>query len=323
MDNSNNPNWPNNPSPFPGNTPPAPVPDPMQPQPANPMANGDIAAPSPWDAPVQQSSSQPENPAPIQSEPTAPVNPAINPWDISPAAALPAAPTPGWPPVEQSQPQPNPIQPSPTPSPLDNPWGVPIQPPSIDSASPPAPQPTWIPTPGSSNGINSNTPNPAQAEPAPVQPEPALIEPESAPTDLSHLISNNSQTDVNQTSVQNPATLVVPSASPEVSATAPAENHKSIPKWLIGIGVGLLVIVSGASAYFILGIGQAPKTQSVPAVQETTSATIKAATPIATPPAASSQTASESANFGQLGGNAPASPPPQASSAADLLRQRK
>ena len=132
--------------------------------------------------------------------------------------------------------------------------------------------------------------------------------PEAAPTDLSHLITNNNS---------QPETLVVPPASstPEVP-TMPSENHKRVPRWLIGVGVGLLLAVVVATAYFILGIGQAPKSTSQPATTVSQNQ-IKPPLPIATPAPTSEQPATGSASFGELQGGQ------QATSAADLLRQRQ
>lgn len=176
-------------------------------------------------------------------------------------------------------------------SPLDNPWSAPTQPPPIaDSASPV--QPSW--TAGG----------------------------ESAPTDLSHLISNNNP---QQSAQPAPETLVVPSSpsTPEVPSL-PVEAHKGIPKWLFGLGAGLLILVIGASAYFILGIGQPTKTTtSLPAAiatqpeaQPIAPVTTSIPQPVAEP--TESATAG-SANFGELQGNGSQT----ATSAADLLRQRQ
>lgn len=259
------------------------------------------------------------------SNPTSPQTPASTPgWPTNPAEQLPPS---G--PVELQdigeQTYTDPLQAGSTSSsPLNNPWSTPAQSPAIDNQPPPInpielqnipadisepSQPTWMPItplPETSPGLTESTPL-QSATPSPAQSEPA-------PTDLSHLITNNSRPD--------PESLIVPPTSPEVSTTLPAENHKDIPKWLIGLGVGLLLIVTGASAYFILGIGQPPKTSSIPA-EQTEKPTIKAPAPIATPvasqPSPAPADSSNPANFGQLeGGNSP-----EATSAADLLRQRR
>jgi hypothetical protein len=147
-----------------------------------------------------------------------------------------------------------------------------------------------------------------------MQPTSTLPDTGSAPPDLSHLISNNTPASAE--------TLVVPSQTPNPTPDVPtvsAENHKGIPKWLIGVGVGLLVIVAGTSAYFILGIGQPSKTTtSVPA--EVSKTTVKTPPPIATPvPQPTAPAATGSANFGELQGSGTQ----QATSAADLLKQRQ
>ncbi|MDP3948307.1 MAG: hypothetical protein Q8P87_01210 [bacterium] len=176
--------------------------------------------------------------------------------------------------------------PEPTPSPLDNPWGSPPQAPPLDQPQP-ATQPSWTSS-------------------------------EAAPTDLSHLISNNQPEQTNPTAEN----LVAPTApvAPEIP-NLPTEAHKSIPKWLIGLGGGLLLLVLGASAYFILGIGQPTKTTSLPATTAPEATAVKLPPPIATPAAQPSQQpiATGSANFGELQGNVGNQ---GATSAAELLRQR-
>lgn len=309
------------------------------PTPAQPAANtGPISDPSSnWNPPAQ---SIPAAPTPIQPGtipdavlPTQPEPTPADAWvpssqpDISPIPDQPAAgssfQTPS--PVEPTLP----MQPEPAPtetqltstftpppeqplSPLDNPMEAPIKPPPIDGS--PSIQPSWM------NVQNSPTEDQSQAAP----PTPAG----SAPTDLSHLITNNPSqtlTEAAQESAQPaPETLVIPSSTavnPEVP-NLPTEEHKGIPKWLIGLGAGLLILVLGASAYLILGIGQSPKTTtSLPATIAPKTAEIKPPLPIATPtPIAQPAAATGSANFGELDGSTKGT---QATSAADLLRQRQ
>lgn len=309
MDNSNNPNTPNNPTaPPPSSANPAWPPTPSTPPISDP-------------APAWPSDLSPSTPAPIQPEPvstwTPPVQPTppvtepqplpSNAWP-APMEPVPATPQPSinmtspstWVPPVQSMPQPQiqtepvPVQPEPTPtftppstqpqftSPLDNPWGAPSQPPPIDGSPQPATQPSWNVT-------------------------------DSAPTDLSHLINNDNP---EQPSGQpGPETLVVPPTNntPEVP-TIPTENHKGVPKWLIGLGIGLLILVLGASAYFILGIGQPSKgTTSLPATTVPQTAEVKR------PPQVTQPTpATGSANFGELQGGGTR----QATRAGDLIPQR-
>lgn len=315
MDNPNTPNSTNNPPFQPssdvGSFPPSPTAPPptSEPTPSWPsdLTSASTSIPTPptstW-TPAGQNN--PLTPPTVEPSPT-PSNP------------LPATPdqTPTWTPPDQTIPQPEPTippMPEPTPppsgagptptftpppsipptsdtgqatgSPLDNPWGAPSQPPSLDQP-PPTTQPSW-----------TNVPT------------------EAAPTDLSHLISNNQP---EQATPPVSETLVAPSATPAPEVpNLSTETHKGMPKWLIGLGVGLLVLVVGASAYFILGIGQPTKTTSLPATTTPKTTEVKPPPPIVTPSA--QPAATESANFGQLGGSSSGS---QATSAADLLRQRQ
>lgn len=303
MDNQNNPNLPNPnptspfgapPQPLPdqGNLPPQTPPPPPTPSwPPLPPTQPQSFSPLPTD-PIQ---SPPDSPTPA-AWPTVDTSQQAAPITSEPITVQPSSDTlppqdqiPTWTPPAQD-PQPEPIS-SPALSPLDNPWQAPSQPPSIDGSGA-AIQPSWAAIP--------NTP---------VPPTPS----ESAPTDLSHLI--NSSQEIPQ---PPPETLVVPSAitpNPEVS-TLSTEKHKGIPKWVIGLGIGLLVLVIGATAYLILGIGQPTKTTSLPAE-------VKPSAPVTAPTGQPSKQpiASGAANFGELGGGSSGETP--ATSAAELLRQRQ
>ena len=223
----------------------------------------------------------------------------------TPTAATPTFPqsTAELPPTQQGTTTP----PSGNLSPLDNPWGVPTQPPPIDSGI--ILPSTFPPTPTDLSTLTS-TP----------QAVPQTIVSESAPTDLSHLIGN-SQPEENSPQQSTLETLVVPpvNTNPDVPTT-PQVEHKGIPKWLIGVGIGLFLLVAGASAYFILGVGQAPDTTSIPATEAPkTTQQVKPPAPLPTP--VSQPAATGSASFDQLQGGS--SGGQQATSAADLLRQRQ
>lgn len=326
MDNQNDPN--SHPAYTP--TPPAAPPPPPQPQPEyptlppnpDPMQSQAAWAPAaqtrnPWTSlPQSAPITLPPNPDPIPNQPvTIPEPPGNPPSDLNapwtPPAELTPNPPAAWtapseaiPPV--FHPEPAPSAPQSTASPLDNPWGAPSQPPPLDGSQTPT-QPSWMNTPLMTNTDQS----------VPVAPV------ESAPTDLSHLISGNNNIPA-EGAAASVETLVAP--SPAVNPVLPnvqTETHKGIPKWIFGLGAGLLILVIAASAYFILGIGQPAKsTTSLPATTQTarTEPPVPAAIPTSQPAAApQATTPAESANFGELqGGNTQ-----QATSAADLLRQRQ
>lgn len=147
---------------------------------------------------------------------------------------------------------------------------------------------------------------------------------ETAPTDLSHLIGDTNhngtdqQNDVYTPPMSQPENLVMPSsatAAPESISTA---NHQfNLSRLLIIAGVVLVLIVSGLSAYFILGVGRsAPQPASVPAQAE--SSLTNPPKPIATPTIQPAP-ATSSAGFGSL----QATPTSKANSAVDLIRQRQ
>lgn len=262
---------------------------PNNPIPASPPVPPDqtVVPPNPWAPPV------PPEPIPSTPLPASPL-PPTNTWPATtaPTESIPTFTPPPSPiptnPVSIQTEEPKPI------SPLDNPWGT-----QATNTT----QPSWTTT--TADATQQNT-----------LPNASL---ETAPTDLSHLIGNNHSSE--QSTVQAPESLVVPSTpAPNPDIPTIPETHKGIPKWLLGLGGGLLILVIGASAYFILGIGQPSReTTSLPAATKT--AEVKPPPPIATPaPQPSAQpVATSSANFGQLGGSGNT----QATSAADLLRPRR
>lgn len=183
--------------------------------------------------------------------------------------------------------------------------------PALDQSSVPTPPPppsptqsgsvpTWVPSASSDTPIAASAP-----ETPPVQqtsePTPQV---ESAPTDLSHLISNNAQSETQVPPVPSDTLVVPPVSNPAIdSPTLPVE-HKGIPKWLIGVGAGLLIIVIGASAYFILGVGQPTENTSLPATETTPVLTTP---PVSTSAPQSTQSTGIS-NFGALEDSTSATP---------------
>ena len=323
MDNQNNSNSPNNSIPDPLNQTPAqpPTQDLTPPTQFTQQAPADTVVPEPPSIPIT-----PYEPVPPPLPPTIP--PIPNPPQQNVISTEPSS---TWPPQPQNPlPPPPAIEPAvtdtqspPNLSQLDNPWNSPIQPPPLDGGNQP-PASTWTPSPEI----------PADTQYSQTQPETQTIplqipstenqpvqEVETAPTDLSHLISN-SPPETSQPLVTQPETLVIPSANgnPEVP-TIPTDTSGvgGIPKWIIGVGIGLLLVVASASAYFILGLGQTPKPSSVPATStqqtKTPSPTIKP-----TPQVSPSPEATSSGRFGDLQGSSGTQP---ATSAADLLRQRQ
>lgn len=329
--NSSDPNKPNAPS---GGNP-------------QPDLSSTLGAPTPIQP---ESNSTP--PSPVQSEPASPLP------DLS--QSIPPSPQPTWSPPSPeptlSNPEPNQLNPNdqvltadptlaPPPavpqepieqvpssiSPLDNPFNVPTQNPPIDAgitsqSTPTPPTPTFVPQPPSNNPSFSWSNASTQPQPIPEVPQnpPAtaapLDQPEPAPTDLSHLVDTSTQQPVYTPPLSQPETLVAPANGGGADVpNLPTENHSGgIPKWVIGVGAGLLLAVVAASAYFILGIGRPSETTSLPAVESqqiNTPTVVQQQVPVVV----STPTATSSAGFGSLPGTGSS----QATSAADLLRQRQ
>ncbi len=310
-----------------------------------PPATTASAAPLSDQTPIMPYSTPPApTPTDLSSVWTPPITPDTVPENTQ-SVSTPAAQSPSIPDLASTWMPPNPTAtqpeiPSAVPnpadsSPLNNPWTTPL-PSSVPNQPEPAIQPTWMTKPGTSQldqstaaGLNLTDASIASTENAPVTvPEISEQPPtqsDPAPTDLSHLISNNSLEIGGQTITPSvPETLVVPSEanSPVPNLpTSPKENHKGIPIWLIGIGIGLLLIVAGASAYFILGVGQQKQSPAASIPAEVVKTTVNTPPPIiaATPIPAATQSASQSASFGQF----QSSPPPKASSAADIIKARQ
>lgn len=298
------PSYPN--APFGQSTPAQPSPSPWPSVPAQPADLTQQNTTSPYMDPL--SNQQTTFPQSTNTSEPPPLQPNSNP--LTTTSTLSSQNTP-----LTNYSQPSPIQSSPT-------W----QPPSSNIS--PASEPT-----GSSLDNPWGTPSPAQSEPPPwsqtassevKQPEP--IQPtqtDTPPTDLSHLISSepapaadqqNSLSQIQPTPTNGSENLASQSKStnPEIPTLPNETSHGGIPKWVIGLGIGLLIVVAGASAYFILGIGQPPKTASVPA-QVVNTQRLNTPVPVSQP----TPIASTSTSFGELEG----SETNQATSAGDLLRQ--
>lgn len=300
--------------------------DPNTPDPNNPNSTltpqVDLGSQTPPATPLPDLTSTPEPniptplpQTPLQAPQPTPVVPTPVPTIESPNPYPPTGYTPTdfgiQTPLEpQTEPaQPNLSEPTPTFTPPSNPQTLPQTPPQEGIGSF-----TWsntsIPTPEQNNPYSSS--QPSQTE-IPIYPG-AQTEP--APSDLSHLVNPTEVSTQGAPTVAQPETLVSsPNGATDVP-NIPTENGHGIPKWVIGVGVGLLLAVVAASAYFILGIGKnAPAPESVPATQTETLAPPVKTTPI---PTIATPTASPSAGFGGLPGGGG-----QATSAADLLRQRQ
>jgi len=288
------------PFPDPNAAPPMPGPDPTSPlsnMPTSPTPEPAVSFSSSLNSPTPI---PPFAPSPTSSWPPSPIDP---PLPTTPSESTSTPPAGGGEPIPSTfEPySPSAVNPATTPtSPLDNPLGTPTD----------ATTPNWSPS----------LPTPASALPS----EPPSSPFGQAPTDLSHLIdsqptSNPTETTAPYTTaVTQPETLVVSpdeNGSPTPNIPTQENDHKPFPKWIIGLGVALLIIVVGASGYLILGVGQTePPSVSTPAVQQNQLTTPPSIAPTPTP------AATESGSFGALDG---ATPTPQASSAADLIRQRQ
>lgn len=174
---------------------------------------------------------------------------------------------------------------------------------------------------------------PSQA-PQPQETTPPADTPEPAPTDLSQLTGNangqNTQSNGNGVytpPVANTDTLVVSSEPSSIpNTTISSEPRKGLPLIAIIGALFVLLVVAGASAYFILGIGQT----QVPTQETPTPSPVPAQTPTQTPTPEPSPSDTESvvnggsSDFGSLSGEPTTSGGFQtATSAADLIRQRQ
>lgn len=228
-------------------------------------------------------------PAGSVSEPT---NSSAPSWGSTPAApASNSQPAPGWGPTPTSVP-PNlePTQPAldnplpRTPQPADNPFGNP--------------------------GVTGE-----------ITPAVTAETPEPVPTDLSHLTDNSPLSNNSSISASTVDSLVVASPTVDTDAISTEAAQKGFPKILFILGGVVLLAVIGASAYFILGIGQ---TKPTPAVQPENSPP-KSLIPTMVPlPTVAIPTPASATQPGTLGGSLdnPAESTKTSRRAIDLLKER-
>lgn len=203
-----------------------------------------------------------------------------------------------------------------------NPFASPTEP------TPPAAADAFATAPTSSmdNSGGATDPMASWSSPADSSTAPASAPNDSIPTDLSHLAAPaGSEGGMVPSSSLPSDSMVVPAPAPEATVN---NTSSGFPKWLLIVGGVILILVIGASAYFILGggkFGQAA-TVSVPAEQP----------PLANPPqpiipteAPTGENAASQGGFGSLNGTE-ATPSSAAStssaktpSAMDLLKQRQ
>lgn len=297
---------------------PNPVPDPVQ---APPVPDVAPAVPPPSvdlpQAPI--SADLPPTPTPV--EPAAPPPPPV--WD-TPAPA---------PDVSFAQPAP----PAPAPAMPNNDWSTPVAPvepavPASSDVAPVASEPAW-PQPA------AEAPPPAMPD-APPAPEPVAAPEqtaaanmdfsqnapteaapsESAPTDLSSLAAALGAPNINgvQAAPVDPGAPTLPpqvpaqATNPDTPTVVTGSHGVHIPKAVLIVGaiVGLLAVV-GASAYFILGVGQTDETTSLPAQQQ----------PLTNPPRTTVPTPTPVTNLDNdttLGNISGASPSAQASESGTI-----
>lgn len=275
----------------------------MGPQNSDPNNPNPLSQPQPVQADLSSSIS-PAMPVPNgQQAPIIPPMVENQPLPISPTSE----------PTLASEPTPTPLPEPESPSVLDNPLGVPAEVPPIDGT----PAGGFTPTGGFSWSPPTEPGSPPSPEPfqlgqigsvpeAPPQPI------ETAPTDLSQLTGGSEPQSIYTPPVSQPETLIVPPTAEPTTLQADGGSG-GIPKWLWIVGGVLLLVVIGASSYFILGIGKAPEQPNPPVQPQQTLITPPSPSPIVTQP----PSASDSAGFNSAGGQT------TATSAADLIKQRQ
>lgn len=281
--------------------------------------------------------SQPYDPlAPsVTAQSTVPAGPSPLPPEPLPQPPAPAPFEPG-----SDQIQPEPVQP-PAPYGTQMPSMASIQPgPALTQPEPAtANDPYALPTQPDSNitGFNlTNSTTPPWVASAQNQPgQPFVSEPptpnvqDAVPTDLSHLVDNPLAPATGASPVvAQPQTLVMPTA-PDPNQAVANTTSKGFPKVLLILAGLVLIMVAGASAYFILGIGKPQENiegGSIPAqpAVPTPVQTIPTAQPTLMP----GSEGTSSATFGNVNGSTGSSrlqtspTPTSGTSAIDLLRRR-
>ncbi len=227
-------------------------------------------------------------------------------------SSKPAPQIPPQPPLEPS------VEPDLTPPQPANPQNTPLQ----------QPTPTFT-LPGSTS-FSPQPPAEEQQNPADAD---EIVEP--APTDLSQLTENLNQNNTQNNAeiytppVNNTDTLIVSSQQPStIPTTVAPEPKKALPIKLIIGAVLILFLVTGASAYFILGIGQSPPQKNSDQPAKTTQ--ISTPKPQQTEPPLDETSADDSAeesssSFGAINGteSSDSESATGGSSAIDILRERQ
>lgn len=249
---------------------------------------------------MDQQSTDPNNPTPVQ-----PVNPVPTPtvpaasmWggqpDLSVNPPVPVTPTPVVEPVPTFTIPTTPIVP-PSPIPTtpnfgENPISVPVPVPPASAEPDASSVPTWAPTSENS---------------------------EAMPTDLSNLMGNTPPAVATTTEAAQPS-VVIPTPSPETNQVVTSGSH-GFPKIVLILGAVLILIAIGASAYFILGVGNsASLPASVPAEEKSLTNPPKQIVPTVAPV----ETATGSATLGNPVPTTVATNSAQPGSAIELLRSR-
>lgn len=181
---------------------------------------------------------------------------------------------------------------------------IPAPNPPTDNTNPLANVPPWA---ASMNAENSS--QPASPPVGSLSSEQTPDQSEPAPTNLSNITASPAVGPANQPQTVQPETLVMPMPQ-DANQVDTNGGSKGFPIWVLIVGILVVLAVGGASAYFILGIGQ-------PKVEQVENIPAEIPTPIPLPTEAPiSATPSGTVNPGAGGTGS-------GSSAIDLLRRRQ